>query len=208
MAQFGQFALVLAFVVTAYSIIASLVGIRYKNDKLIASGRNAAIGTFVCVTTAILSLVYLFIVSDFSIDYVAQHSNRDLPIYFKISALWGGQEGSLMFWGWLLTVYSALVMIQNRKKHTAMMKEFHRTGTLWTAVERIIETPLFVDSRLTRMVQIADVCSYAIRRFLENAERDLFDRVFVRADRYKLATVGVRHFTKMSCECAICLAHG
>ena len=121
MAQVGQFALVLAFVVTAYSIIASLVGIRYKNDKLIASGRNAAIGTFVCVTTAILSLVYLFIVSDFSIDYVAQHSNRDLPIYFKISALWGGQEGSLMFWGWLLTVYSALVMIQNRKKHTAMM---------------------------------------------------------------------------------------
>ena len=121
MAQVGQFALVLAFVVTAYSIIASLVGIRYKNDKLIASGRNAAIGTFVCITTAILSLVYLFIVSDFSIDYVAQHSNRDLPIYFKISALWGGQEGSLMFWGWLLTVYSALVMIQNRKKHTAMM---------------------------------------------------------------------------------------
>jgi cytochrome c-type biogenesis protein CcmF len=121
MAQVGQFALVLAFVVTAYSIIASLIGIRYKNDKLIASGRNAAIGTFVCVTTAILSLVYLFIVSDFSIDYVAQHSNRDLPIYFKISALWGGQEGSLMFWGWLLTVYSALVMIQNRKKHTAMM---------------------------------------------------------------------------------------
>jgi cytochrome c-type biogenesis protein CcmF len=121
MAQLGQFALALAFVVTAYSIVASLIGIRVKNDKLIASGRNAAIGTFVCITTAITCLAYLFIVSDFSITYVAEHSNRDLPVYFKISALWGGQEGSLLFWGWLLTVYSALVLIQNRRKHTAMM---------------------------------------------------------------------------------------
>lgn len=121
MAQIGQFALALAFVVTAYSVIASLLGIRRKNDKLIASGRNAAIGAFVSITTAFLCLAYLFVVSDFSINYVAQHSNRDLPIYFKISAIWGGQEGSLLFWGWLLTVYSALVVIQNWRKHTAMM---------------------------------------------------------------------------------------
>src|SRR5687768_3630817 len=99
MAQFGQFSLALAVVVTAYSIIASLLGIRVRNDKLIASGRNAAIGTFVCLTTATACLAYLFIVSDFSIKYVADHSNRDLPVYFKISALWGGQEGSLLFWG-------------------------------------------------------------------------------------------------------------
>jgi cytochrome c-type biogenesis protein CcmF len=121
MAQVGQFALALGFVVTLYSIIASLLGIRLKNDKLIASGRNAAIGTFICITTAIVSLTYLFIVSDFSIDYVAQHSNRDLPIYFKISSVWGGQQGSLLFWGWLLTIYSALAIVQNWRKHTAMM---------------------------------------------------------------------------------------
>src|SRR6185295_7700023 len=104
MAQLGQFALALAFVVTAYSIVASLLGIRYKNDKLIASGRNAAIGTCVCVTTAMACLAFLFTSSDFSIQYVAEHSNRDLPVYFKLSALWGGQEGSLLLWGWLLTV--------------------------------------------------------------------------------------------------------
>src|SRR5438034_8153963 len=80
MAQLGQFALALAFVVTAYSIVASLVGIRFKNDKLIDSGRNAAVGAFVCVTTTFVCLAYLFIVSDFSINYVAQHSNRDLPL--------------------------------------------------------------------------------------------------------------------------------
>ena len=121
MAQIGQFALALAWVVTAYSIVASLLGIRLKHDNLIASGRNAALGTFVCITTAIACLGYLFAVSDFSIKYIAAHSNRDLPIYFKVSSIWGGQEGSLLFWGWLLTVYSALVIVQNWRKHSAMM---------------------------------------------------------------------------------------
>src|SRR6185503_2020709 len=121
MAHFGQFSLALAFVITIYSIAASLLGIRLKNDKLIASGRNAAIGTFVCITLAIICLTYLLMSSDFSIQYVAEHSNRDLPLYYKITSLWGGQEGSLLLWGWLLTVYSAIVVIQNRRKHTAMM---------------------------------------------------------------------------------------
>jgi cytochrome c-type biogenesis protein CcmF len=120
-AQLGQFALVLGFVVTIYSIAASVLGIRLKNDKLIASGRNAALGTFACITTAILSLGYLFVVSDFSITYVAQNSNRDLPIYYKISSIWGGQQGSLLLWGWILTLYAALVVVQNWRKHTAMM---------------------------------------------------------------------------------------
>ena len=121
MAQFGQFALALAFVVTLYSIAASLVGIRFRNDKLIASGRNAAVGTFLAITAAIGSLAYLFLKDDFSVQYVANHSNRDLLRYFKVSSIWGGMEGSLLLWGWLLTVYIALVVIQNRKKHTSMM---------------------------------------------------------------------------------------
>ena len=121
MAQLGQFALALAWVVTAYSIVASLLGIRLKHDNLIASGRNAAIGTFACITTAMVCLGHLFAVSDFSIKYIAAHSNRDLPMYFKVSSIWGGQEGSLLFWGWLLTLYSALVIIQNWRKHSAMM---------------------------------------------------------------------------------------
>lgn len=56
------------------------------------------------------------------------------------------------------------------RKHTDLMRHFHEQGTLWTAVDRIIETPLFVDSRLTRMVQIVDLCSVALRKFCENGE--------------------------------------
>lgn len=97
------------------------------------------------------------------------------------------------------------------KKHTLLMKHFHRDGTLWTKVRNIIETPLFVSSELTSMVQIADLCSYSLRRYLENNESELFDLIFKRADRRGDATaltvVGVRHFTKTPCACKICSSH-
>ena len=70
-----------------------------------------------------------------------------------------------------------------------------------------IETPLFVDSKLTRMVQIADLCAYALRRYLENGETGLFQPIFARADRIGDTAVGVRHFSPLACDCAICRAH-
>jgi hypothetical protein len=74
-------------------------------------------------------------------------------------------------------------------------------------VKNIVETPLFVDSQLTSMVQIADLCAYALRRYLENNEDELFDLVFQRADRKGKVAVGVRHFAQKACPCKICSAH-
>ena len=93
------------------------------------------------------------------------------------------------------------------KKHTEVMREFLRRGTLWTDMEYVIETPMFVDSELTSMVQLADLCAYAIRRYLENSETLLFDLVFQRADRVGETSVGVRHFTSQGCLCKICSSH-
>lgn len=93
------------------------------------------------------------------------------------------------------------------KRLTNLMKQFHQKGTLWTRITNIIETPLFVDSQLTNLVQIADVCAYALRRYLENNEDKLFDYVFKRADRKDGIAVGVRHFTNDSCMCKICSEH-
>ena len=93
-------------------------------------------------------------------------------------------------------------------KHTKIMLRYHRRGTFWRGVHNIIETPLFVDSSLTGMVQVADLCAYAIRRYNENGETDLFQRVFPIADRNpKGVVVGARHYTKMTCACIICAAH-
>ena len=93
------------------------------------------------------------------------------------------------------------------KKHTALMKQYYEKGTTWTSVKGIIETPLFVDSQLTSMVQIADLCAYAIRRYLENSEDEIFDLIFKRADRHKGVLVGIRHFTNPLCSCKICSPH-
>ena len=106
--------------------------------------------------------------------------------------------------------YGLLVHDNNEtveRKHTLLMRNFHAKGTLWTNIERIIETPFFVDSQLTSMVQIADLCSYALRRYLENGETLLFEKIYSRADRKHGRTGGVRHFTAPTCQCEICKFH-
>jgi hypothetical protein len=90
------------------------------------------------------------------------------------------------------------------KRLTELMMSFHKKGTLWTDIKNIIETPLFVDSQLTCMVQAADLCSYILRRFLENGEEDLLVKIFTRADRKDGRVVGIRHFTDKKCKCKIC----
>lgn len=92
------------------------------------------------------------------------------------------------------------------KRLTELMVRFHNRGTFWTRVRNIIETPLFVDSQLTAMVQVADLCGYALRRYLENGEKTLFEPIIHRADRKDGRVVGVRHFTGKTCSCAICLS--
>jgi hypothetical protein len=106
--------------------------------------------------------------------------------------------------------YGLLVHDNNEtvsRKHTQLMREFHRQGTLWTGVSHIIETPFFVNSSLTSMVQAADLCAYALRRFVEFNDSDLFDRIFHRADRVGVYTVGIRHFSATACVCKICATH-
>jgi hypothetical protein len=93
------------------------------------------------------------------------------------------------------------------KRLTKMMRDFHTEGTRWMSINCIIETPLFVDSHLTSMVQMADLCGYAIRRYIENSETDLFDRIYPRVDRANQTVVGARHFTAVGCNCRICQDH-
>jgi len=90
------------------------------------------------------------------------------------------------------------------RRLTDLMLRFHRQGTRWTNIDHIVETPLFVDSQLTAMVQMADLCGYAIRRYYENDETDLFDRIYPRFDRTAQGVVGIRHFTARGCACRVC----
>jgi cytochrome c-type biogenesis protein CcmF len=118
---FGSFALVLALVAATYALGAGAVAIITRRPLLIKSARQAGMAVFPLVTLAGGSLVFLFFSNDFSMSYVAEHSNRDLPSFYKFAALWAGQEGSLLFWSWLLSIYGFLVLFLNRRKHPELM---------------------------------------------------------------------------------------
>lgn len=108
------------------------------------------------------------------------------------------------------TNYGVIIHDNNttvEKKNTELMKKFHDSGTLWTTIKKIIETPFFVNSQLTNMVQIADLCGYSIRRYLEQGEDELFNKIFKRADKKHGIAVGVRHYSEPKCKCVICSAH-
>ncbi|MBI5281358.1 MAG: heme lyase CcmF/NrfE family subunit [Candidatus Solibacter usitatus] len=117
----GAFAILLALCLAAYSFLASLTGAIKKKPFLIESGRRAVYGIFILLTAAAGILVYSLLTSDFRLAYVAARSNRAMPAVYKFAAWWGGQEGSLLLWSWLLSVYSAIVVWTNRKKHREMM---------------------------------------------------------------------------------------
>ncbi len=121
MSDVGNFALILTFGVAVYSIAAALIGARTGRESLVRSAENGLLAAWALVLTASVSLVYLFMKNDFSIDYVAGHSNRALPYFYKIAALWSGQEGSLLFWSFILTTYAAVVVIQNRRQNRDLM---------------------------------------------------------------------------------------
>lgn len=106
-----------------------------------------------------------------------------------------------------------LVQDQNEtvcSRFTSRMRQYHREGTRWTtSIDKIVETPLFVDSQLTSMVQLADLCAYVTRRFFEKGENLLFDKIYPRFDRSRGKLVGLRHFTSNQvCACRVCLDHG
>jgi cytochrome c-type biogenesis protein CcmF len=118
---FGSFALILALLAAVYAFGAGIAGIVTRRPLLTRSARNAGIAVFALVTVAVATIEYFFFTDNFSMAYVAAHSNRALPGFYKFAALWAGQEGSLLWWSWLLSTYVFFALFLNRKKHPELM---------------------------------------------------------------------------------------
>src|SRR5215472_6360335 len=121
MENLGSLAILLAFCVAIYATVASVVGRLKDKPFLVVSGRRAVYATWALMTLAAAVLVSALMSGDFRFAYVAEHSNRTMPILYKFAAWWGGQEGSLLFWSWLLSTYGAVVVLTNRRRHREMM---------------------------------------------------------------------------------------
>ena len=121
MNQLGSVGLVAALAFAAFAVVAGVVGGKLRSLRVVRSAERATLAFFVMVTVAVVALEYLILTNDFHNAYVAEHSNRDLFTFYKVAALWAGQEGSLLFWTWLLAIYSALAVLLNRKKNRQLM---------------------------------------------------------------------------------------
>jgi cytochrome c-type biogenesis protein CcmF len=121
MENLGALAVVLAFCLAVFAIAASIVGGWKRNPFLIASARRAVYSIWLLLTVAAGVLVTALLTGDFRFAYVAANSNRAMPALYKFAAWWGGQEGSLLLWSWLLSCYAAVVMFTNRRKHRGIM---------------------------------------------------------------------------------------
>ena len=112
--EIGHFALVLALVVAWIQAIVPIVGTYRGLPELMALGRPAAWTQLIMIMIAFLMLVQAFVQNDFSVAYVAQNSNSALPIQYRISAVWGGHEGSLVLWVLILSLWGVAVTVFSR----------------------------------------------------------------------------------------------
>ncbi|MCG7983849.1 MAG: heme lyase CcmF/NrfE family subunit [Candidatus Thiodiazotropha lotti] len=112
--ELGHFALILALCLAVTQAIVPLVGSYTRNNAWMAASRSLAWGQFVFLTFSLLILTNAFLSNDFSVVYVAQHGNTKLPDIYKISAVWGAHEGSLLLWAFLLAAWSVAIAAFSR----------------------------------------------------------------------------------------------
>ncbi len=121
MAAFGTLTLLIALVVATYGGVASVVGVRRNNARLIESGRAAAYALAAVLAMASVTIMYAFLTHDFSIKYVQRTSDVATPVFYKITAYWGGLDGSILWWVFLLSVFSAIAIYTNRNRHREIL---------------------------------------------------------------------------------------
>lgn len=123
MAVLGTLTLWLAFALVLHGLAVLLPSLRKNDIRLIRSGMRAAVATAAQLTIASLVLFYLLGSSDFRFDYVSQYTSRELPFFYKLTAFWGGQAGSLLLWSWLLSLFTVAVIYFHRHSlsHTSSL---------------------------------------------------------------------------------------
>ena len=120
-AVIGTITLLVAFLVNGYALIAGVAGHRRGRPGLVASSLWAswAFSALMCLASALM--IYAFVSHDYTIKYVAHYSDTSMPLFYKLTAYWGGLDGSIMFWVWMLSMFSAAALFVNRKRHPEMI---------------------------------------------------------------------------------------
>src|SRR5437016_5876090 len=121
MASLGTFLLLAAFVACSYAAVVSIAGGRRRSVRLIESGIGAFYLVCALMTCASAVMINAFLTDAFSINYVAHYSDSVQPLFYKITAYWGGLDGSIMFWVFLLSVFGSCAVWVNRERHRELI---------------------------------------------------------------------------------------
>jgi cytochrome c-type biogenesis protein CcmF len=121
MANLGTFLLLASFVICAYAAVISVVGARRGSRRLIESGIGASYLVAGLMTAASAVIVNAFMTDDFSIRYVAHESESMQPLVYKFTAYWGGLDGSILFWVFLLSVFASIAIFVNKERHRELI---------------------------------------------------------------------------------------
>ena len=111
-ADFGYGVIVMAFLVALYSAGAAIYGERTKSAQWVKSARRAMLLLWPLISISAASLIYLLVTNHFEVSFVYEVTSREMPTYLKITAWWGGQAGSLVFWSWLMAAFASLVTLR------------------------------------------------------------------------------------------------
>src|SRR4051812_21805856 len=117
MASVGAACLIVALITAAYSTVAALYGARSGRRQYVVSARRAIYAMAGVLLLAMALLEIAFVRSDFSFNLVQHYSSTDTPLFYKLTAMWSSQEGSLLLWVTLLSVYSSVVLYATRHRH-------------------------------------------------------------------------------------------
>ena len=160
MENIGALSVLLAFCFAIYSILASVIGKWTKRPFLTLSGERAVYSIWVLLSIAAGILIYSLMTGDYRMAYVAHYTNRAMPLRYKYTAWWGGQEGSLLFWNWLLASYGAVVVYRNRRKFREIMpyviSVIMATQVFFLTLIVFIESPFKVLMAGRRVVDVGD----------------------------------------------------
>jgi cytochrome c-type biogenesis protein CcmF len=121
MPALGTFLLLASFVGCAYAIAASVAGARRRSSRLVESGIGAFYLVTALMTVATGVIVHAFVTNNYAIKYVQRYSDAALPLPYKIASYWGGLDGSVMFWVFLLGVFGAIAVYTNRERHRELI---------------------------------------------------------------------------------------
>ncbi|HEY4187679.1 MAG TPA: cytochrome c-type biogenesis CcmF C-terminal domain-containing protein [Polyangia bacterium] len=121
MSAFGTLTLLIALVVATYAGVASLIGARRRNRRLIESGRAGVYALAAVLGLSSVALLYAFLSHDYSIKYVHHYSDAASPLFYQITAYWGGLDGSILWWVFLLSIFSAVAVYSNRDRHRELL---------------------------------------------------------------------------------------